>query len=107
MVRIGTANDDARRRLQSAVDEIWTDVERFLSCTTGADSWGSTFLVDLDALFAAARLTRPDHPANTAAKPASDSKAGGPDGRLERHADFASITESLFAVLAFDPKATW
>ncbi len=108
VVRIGSANDDARSRLQSAVDELWTDVEKLLSCTTGSESWGSTFLADLDALFTAARLTRPDRQAITPDRPASrPSGADAPDGRDTRHADFASITESLFAVLAFDPKATW
>ena len=97
MIRIGNANEPARARLQSALDDIGPDVNVAMSTMAGAQTWGPRFLSELDTLCSSARLAAP----MVSILP---TKPGSP---RERHSDFASVTESLLAVLAFDPKATW
>ena len=102
--RIGNANDDARLKLQSAVDELWPDVLTFLAGATGAQSWGDAFLVDLDRLFDEALLSRPDVTSKATSGVTSEARS---NSRSVRHPDFAGISESLLVVVAFDPTASW
>jgi hypothetical protein len=68
-----------------------------LGNTPGVGFWKAAFLADIDSWCRASGLRRPTDPP-------AQSVTGS---RTARHGDFASVTESLFAVFRFDPKATW
>ena len=97
MIRIGSANETARAKLQAALDDIGPDVDVAMSTMAGAQAWGPRFLSELTALCSSAHL----------ASPSVSTFPTQPGSRRGRHRDFASVTESLLAVLTFDPKATW
>jgi ring-1,2-phenylacetyl-CoA epoxidase subunit PaaC len=98
VVRLGTANEAARAKLQSALDELWPDAQAMAADGNDAPGmWAGPFREATAVICAHADLVLPD---NGWTPPHCGE-------RTTRHPDFDGITESLLAVFAFDPDATW
>lgn len=100
VVRLGRANTDARDRLQLALTDLWPDALLMTDATAGAQRWAASYVAAVGHLCELASLTLP-----TGVPKEAEAALG--QQRLRRHPDFQGVTESLLAVFAFDPEATW
>ena len=98
VVRLGRANSEARGRLQKALDNLWPDALAMSAGATGNHRWAEPFFSSMGSLCDRAQLILP------AAREVEPLRHVD---RTTRHPDFDSVSESLLAVIAFDPEATW
>jgi ring-1,2-phenylacetyl-CoA epoxidase subunit PaaC len=104
VTRLGTANPESNAKLQGSLDEIWPTFDSLARCApiratlnTSRPEWFNDATAEISRLLNNARLSLPSAP--------FVELSGG--DRTTRHADFNEVQESVLAVFAFDPDATW